>query len=191
MMLSVWMRRAGLAFGLAVVLLGSAGFAVVTSDRASAMGSEPKPKVDCRKKKNKDRKECRKQSSSLTDDEIYQASYLLATDGEYAKAKALLLQAANQDDPRILNYLGFTTRKLGDPEAALGFYSKALEARPDYAEARSYLGEALIELGRLDDARRELDQIETICGTACEPYAKLSDRLQKALQSAPATGKGS
>ncbi len=191
MMPALFTRGMTLSLGLVAAFGVAVGATTVTSDRVQAMGSEPVPKVDCRKKRNKDRKECKQKSSSLTDDEIYQAGYLLATNGEYAKAKALLLQAGNQDDPRILNYLGFTTRKLGDPEAALTFYAKALEARPDYAEARSYLGEAYVELGRLDEAKSELARIEAICGTACEPYAKLAQRLQSVTGEKPEDGKGS
>ncbi|MEL6299769.1 MAG: tetratricopeptide repeat protein [Pseudomonadota bacterium] len=152
----------------------------IVGGAASAMGDAPKPKIDCRKRKNKERAECKKKSSKLTDDEVYQAGYLLASNGDYAKAKAMLLTAENQDDPRILNYLGFTTRKMGDPEAALAYYKRALDLRPDYAAARSYRGEALVELGRLPEAFTELTEIEKICGKACDPYAKLMKKLEAA-----------
>ena len=62
----------------------------VLSTSAGAMGSSSDaPKVDCRKKKNKDKKECKKnQSGQLNDDQIYQAGYWLAQSGKYDEALA-------------------------------------------------------------------------------------------------------
>jgi len=170
---------------LAVGALALSGAAATGT--AFAMGEAPKPVVDCRKKKNKDKPECKNQARPdtatgprMTDDQIYAAAYVLAEEGQYGKARDLLATAHNQDDPRILNYLGFTTRKLGDARAALVYYQRALELRPDYALARSYMGEALIALGDADGARAQLAEIERICSRACEPYTKLAKALDGA-----------
>ncbi|MEO1694457.1 MAG: tetratricopeptide repeat protein [Pseudomonadota bacterium] len=165
----------------------------VVGSKAFAMGEAPKPVVDCRKRKNRGKPECRKAkpdtapaaattaaAPTLSDDQIYAAAYALAKSGNYRKAKDLLLTAADQTAPRILNYLGFTTRKLGDAARALPFYEQALKAQPDYAVARSYYGEALVTLGRVSDARVQLTAIAQICGETCEAYTRLANALKSA-----------
>jgi tetratricopeptide (TPR) repeat protein len=81
---------------------------------------------------------------------------------------------------RYFNYRGFVTRKLGDPKGALVYYRRALILDPYYAEAREYLGEAYLMLGRIGDAEAELVQIGRICGVQCEPYQELSEALAEA-----------
>jgi len=180
-----------LALGLALIIGAIAHVGPLSVHGAFAMGDEPQPVVDCRKRKNRDRPECKKppsvtdaggpttvSSAKLSDDQIYAAGYALANAGQFAKARALFLTAADQSAPRILNYLGFTTRKLGDPKAALTYYEQALKAKPDYAVARSYYGEALVETGRVDAAREQLTKIRAICGTTCEAYVALAEKLE-------------
>ncbi|MEO0730395.1 MAG: tetratricopeptide repeat protein [Pseudomonadota bacterium] len=180
----------GFAFG------GVSSFGGTISTTAHAFGEAPQPVVDCRKRKNRAKPECTKPKASdeatgetkqsdnaiplLDDDQIYATAYGLAQTGNYSKARDVLLTAKDGGAPRILNYLGFTTRKLGQPEAALVYYERALIARPDYAVARSYYGEALADIGRTADARTQLALIEKICGVTCEAYVRLSDRLSRA-----------
>lgn len=51
------------------------------------------------------------------------------------------------------NYLGYTNRKLGQYDAALAAYDRALELKPDYAEAIEYRGHAYLGLNRLGEAK--------------------------------------
>lgn len=51
------------------------------------------------------------------------------------------------------NYLGYTNRKLGQYDAALAAYDRALELKPDYAEAIEYRGHAFLGLNRLSEAK--------------------------------------
>jgi len=51
------------------------------------------------------------------------------------------------------NYLGYTNRKLGNYDAALVAYDRALRLKPDYAEAIEYRGHAYLGLGRLSEAK--------------------------------------
>jgi tetratricopeptide (TPR) repeat protein len=51
------------------------------------------------------------------------------------------------------NYLGFCQRHLGDYEAALGAYSRALALNPNYYEAIEYRAEAYLGLNRVDDSK--------------------------------------
>jgi tetratricopeptide (TPR) repeat protein len=179
--------------GLAAVVL-AAGFTGVTglsAPHAHAMGSEPaETKVDCRKRKNRDKKECKKkknnnQSGQLSDDQIYQVGYWLAHEGKFAEALSELQKAENKNDPRILNYIGYSTRKLGRVDEALTFYRRALAANPDYTVARAYMGEAFLEQGKPELAREQLGEIEKRCGRACVEFTELSGQIE----SFAATGK--
>ncbi len=44
----------------------------------------------------------------------------------------------------MLNYIGYTTRKLGDVDKGLEYYHEALLLDPNYLLAREYLGERRI-----------------------------------------------
>jgi tetratricopeptide (TPR) repeat protein len=155
-----------------------AGTALVLSPLSShAMGDPPKPKIDCSKASNKNKPECKKASRSNTD-EVYSAGYLLAKDGKYQEAIAILKTADNPSDPRILNYLGFSTRKLGDVEAALGYYTRALATDPNYTVARAYMGEAFLQKGDAAKAKEQLAEIEARCGRACAEFAELDGHIK-------------
>jgi tetratricopeptide (TPR) repeat protein len=175
----IGVRIVGLAVALALACGTAAGTAV-------AFGEAPKPKIDCRKKKNEAHPDCQKpekteRSNSNAEaheiDAAYSAAYVLAQRGEYASAREILRTVEASGDPRILNYLGFTTRKLGAPKAALAYYRRALDVRPDYAMARSYMGEAYIALGRVSEAKSELVRIERLCGVRCDAYRALENAL--------------
>jgi len=50
--------------------------------------------------------------------------------------------------------LGYTLRRTGDYDGALGAYNHALALAPDYLEAVEYRGEAYLGLDRVDDAKQ-------------------------------------
>ena len=52
------------------------------------------------------------------------------------------------------NYVGYTSRKLGEYDKALQAYDEALRLNPSYGEAIEYRGEAYLNLNRLDDAKK-------------------------------------
>lgn len=101
------------------------------------------------------------------------AAAILVHSGSYEAAIEAFTALGRPDDPYVLNYLGYANRKLGRVEPALAFYQRALAIRPDYARARSYLGEGYVALGRIEEAREELSRIAELCGTGCEPYRVL------------------
>ena len=93
---------------------------------------------------------------------------LCATEGrDYSPpSAAAILPLLN--DPDILNMLAYTQRKTGELDRAIDNYKRALDLRPDFPQAREYLGEAylqaaLAQLKWLDDkgtgAERERDQL--------------------------------
>jgi tetratricopeptide (TPR) repeat protein len=54
------------------------------------------------------------------------------------------------------NLVGFSARHLKNYDRALEAYNKCLELKPDYSLAREYLGEAYLEMGKLDQAKQQL-----------------------------------
>jgi tetratricopeptide (TPR) repeat protein len=51
------------------------------------------------------------------------------------------------------NYIGFANRHLGNYDAALSAYAKALELNPAYPDAVEYRGEAYLGLNKIDEAK--------------------------------------
>jgi tetratricopeptide (TPR) repeat protein len=127
-------------------------------------------------------KKCVKvESGVLPDDELYLQGRALAKDGEYDWALKVLAVIDNQNDPRVLNYTGYSHRKAGRLEIGITYYRKALAIDPDFVLAREYLGEGYVAAGRVDLARLELGEIEKRCGTACEEYKDLSEAIATAV----------
>jgi len=79
----------------------------------------------------------------------------------YRKA-AREYESAVELDPRhyrAYSDLGYALRRLGDHQAALAAYDRALGMVPNYAEAIEYRAEAYLGLGRLDDAKEAYLQL--------------------------------
>ena len=92
----------------------------------------------------------------------------------YAKAQKLLLKS-NSEKPNkadTLNYLGFTTRKLGDYENGEKYYLQGLEIEPNHIGINEYLGELYVATNRLDLAKERLKILES-CN--CEEYTELKE----------------
>lgn len=123
----------------------------------------------------------------LSDAEAFYAGYWLARAGRYAEALSYL-RIPKTPDARVLTYIGFATRKLGDVDAALPYYARALSLDPDYAVARAYLGEAHLARADLDRARAELAEIARRCGTACPEYVDLAGHVSRYEASHPGRG---
>ncbi len=75
---------------------------------------------------------------------------------QYAAALAKFHEATELDPSlaEAWNYLGYTSRKLGNYDDALAAYGKALALKPGYADALEYRGEAYLGLNRVDDAKQ-------------------------------------
>jgi tetratricopeptide (TPR) repeat protein len=73
----------------------------------------------------------------------------------YSKALEQFIDAVSQQ-PKMYqawNYIGFANRHLGNYDAALTAYAKALELNPAYPEAIEYRGEAYLGLNKIDEAK--------------------------------------
>ncbi|MDP3896118.1 MAG: tetratricopeptide repeat protein [Mesorhizobium sp.] len=114
---------------------------------------------------------------AVDDDSLYAGGRALALAGRYGEAINVLSLAANKNDPRILNYLGYAHRKAGRVEVGLGYYEEALRADPDYTLAREYMGEAYLSIGDIAAARGQLDEIEKRCGKGCAEFAELEKQI--------------
>ena len=95
----------------------------------------------------------------------------------YAKAQKLLLKS-NSEKPNkadTLNYLGFTTRKLGDYENGEKYYLQGLAIEPNHIGINEYLGELYVATNRLDLAKERLKILEN-CN--CEEYTELKQIIE-------------
>lgn len=116
--------------------------------------------------------------SDLDLDTIYEAGRDYALAGRYGEAITVLATVAHRNDPRVLNYLGYSHRMSGRVEVGLGYYEEALRVNPDYTLAREYMGEAYLQKGDLASAKVQLGEIEARCGTGCAEYGELAGRIR-------------
>ncbi len=174
--MSISKTLASLCLGLGLA------FAVsnVATAPAMAKGEPAQDKCSKFKKGSADWKKCAGQvKDDLSDQDLYYAGYWLARTGQYAQALDFLTKAKVQDE-RVLTYIGFATRKLGDVDRAMEFYDKALAINPNYTVARAYLGEAFLGQGNIAKARAQLSEIAVRCGTTCADHVELQDAIAKA-----------
>ena len=95
----------------------------------------------------------------------------------YAKAQKLLLKS-NKKKPLqadTLNYLGFTTRKLGDYERGEDFYLQGLQIEPNHNGINEYLGELYMATNRIDMAKERLNVLKN-CD--CKEYTQLKEIIE-------------
>ena len=100
----------------------------------------------------------------------------------YEKAQKLLIKS-NKKKPLqadTLNYLGFTTRKLGDYENGEKYYLLGLEIDPNHIGINEYLGELYVATNRIDLAKERLKVLES-CN--CEEYDELKQIIAGTKQS--------
>ena len=98
-------------------------------------------------------------------------------DAIYTKAREHLTNSfkINPDDPNILNYLGFTTRKLGDFKNAETYYLMGLKIDPNHNGINEYLGELYVQTNRLEKAKERLSVLKN-CN--CEEYSELKEIIE-------------
>ena len=79
-----------------------------------------------------------------------------------------------------MNYLGFTTRKLGDYENGEKYYLMGLAINPNHTGINEYLGELYVTTNRIELARERLKVLEK-CN--CEEYTQLKDIIDGVKES--------
>jgi tetratricopeptide (TPR) repeat protein len=90
--------------------------------------------------------------------DVYHQGVAATKQKDYQRAVELFQQALQSDphNPDILNMLAFSLRKSGHLDEAFVYYHQALEIKPQFPEAREYLGEA-----HLQAALREIQTLKS------------------------------
>jgi Flp pilus assembly protein TadD len=103
----------------------------------------------------------------------------LVAESRFAEAVARLKQAVvtEPNNADAYNYLGYSHRKLGDRDKALGFYRKALSLAPKHRGANEYLGELYLDMGELAKAEERLEVLDGACFFGCEEYSDLKQAI--------------
>ena len=95
------------------------------------------------------------------------------------KAKKIYSQAfkklntaykSDKKNPDILNYMGFTSRKIGNFKEAEDYYLKGLNLDPKHNGINEYLGELYVQTNRIDKANERLAVLKN-CN--CDEYQEL------------------
>ena len=100
----------------------------------------------------------------------------------YKKAQKILLELDKKKPLQAdtLNYLGFTTRKLGDFEAGEKYYLLGLQVEPNHIGINEYLGELYVVTNRINLAKERLEVLKS-CN--CEEYQELKEIIDGSRKS--------
>ena len=110
---------------------------------------------------------------------------------DYSRAKAMieaknfkeaipLLQQVVAKEPKnadAYNLLGYATRKSGDPNGSLQYYTTALQIDPKHLGANEYLGEAYLMLDKPQQAAQQLARLDQLCVFGCVEYRTLKTAI--------------
>ena len=85
----------------------------------------------------------------------------------------IILLKSNKAKPLqadTLNYLGFTSRKLGDYKNGEKYYLLGLKVNPNHKGINEYLGELYVQTNRIDKAK---ERLEVLKNCNCKEYGEL------------------
>ena len=90
----------------------------------------------------------------------------------YSEAFKKLKKAYSSDksNPDILNYMGYTSRKIGNFEQAENFYLTGLKINPNHNGINEYLGELYVQTNRIEKAN---ERLEVLKNCNCEEFKEL------------------
>lgn len=164
------------------IAIATAFAAALTPVPVFANGS-PAPRIEVPRPAPSSKKEEQRET------DFQKAEYMVKGE-KYAEAIPILQKvvADNPRDADAWNYLGFSARKLGRKEEALGYYQKALALDPKHKGANEYLGELYLMMNDLPKAEAQLATLKGICGgTNCEEVEDLeADIADYKAQAKPA-----
>ena len=94
----------------------------------------------------------------------------------YEKAQKLLIKSndKNPNNADTLNYLGFTTRKLGDFTNGEKYYLQGLAIEPKHIGINEYLGELYVATNRIDLAK---ERLEVLKDCNCKEYNEIKNKI--------------
>ncbi len=172
---------------IALIAFFSAASAFALTQSAWSMGEDTtkppektKTSTECKDGKVWDakKKECvDPKKSGLDDDTLFKAARELAYAGQYENSLKVLDAVRDQNSARILNYRGYSNRKAGRMELGMAYYKRALQADENYILARSYMGQALVEQGKIEEAKIQLLEIRDRGGENTWAYQALLQSL--------------
>jgi len=122
------------------------------------------------------------------DDQIDARSVALAEQAQALTAQARyneavdMLESALAVDPRNRQaYIGLARAAEGQklPGKAIKYYFEALQLEPNDVVALAGQGEALVQRGAVERAKRNLERIRTICRNSCPQIATLAAAIAK------------
>jgi tetratricopeptide (TPR) repeat protein len=144
------LRLAAAALALAIASAGS----------TLAMGNDPAPSSS---------------SAKPAGDPNYARARAMIEARDYKGALPLLQQvvASNPRNADAYNLLGFATRKSGDPQGSLQYYTQALQIDPKHLGAQEYIGEAYLMLDQPQQAEQHLARLDTLCVFGCAEHRAL------------------
>jgi tetratricopeptide (TPR) repeat protein len=121
----------------------------------------------------------------------YAAAVGLINQQRYSEALVQLdrAEAAIGPHPDILNYKGFTSRRLGRIDDALNYYHEALALDPNHRGANEYLGELYLQMGRLSEARAQLAKLDHLCAYGCAEHEELAHFIDLAEANTPVSAR--
>lgn len=170
---------------VAVVVVVAAGVAAPSPARAAAGSPQEKDRPQNQNQKKKEPASGR-QVSKLPPS--YDEGMKLIRTGEYAKAREIFEQALREasSNPDVLNMLAYSQRKTGSIDLAIETHKRALRLRPNFPQAREYLGEAYLQA-----SLRELTALQRAGRSATSEHAMLLRALHEALEELPPAPEGS
>jgi Flp pilus assembly protein TadD len=112
----------------------------------------------------------------------YSEGMELVRAGKFAEARETFEQALKEapTNPDVMNMLAYCFRKTGSIDLAIATYKKALRQRPNFPQAREYLGETYLQA-----SLRELTALRRAGKSATQEHALLLRALHEALADLP------
>lgn len=88
----------------------------------------------------------------------------------------ILANKEQPNNPDILNYLGFSYRKVGDYMMAEIYYTQGLEIDPKHIGINEYLGQLYLKTDRINKAK---ERLEILKNCKCKEFETLSASIEK------------
>ena len=100
----------------------------------------------------------------------YDAAYDLMKAGRFLQAIEAFKKVIAADPTHAMAYtnMAYSFRRMGQHERAIRLYRKALDLQPDLAEAHEYMGEALLTVGKVLEAKSHLAILEGLDAALAE-----------------------
>ena len=117
---------------------------------------------------------------------LYERAKKYIDENNYKKSLKVLKSLTKREDllgfrADIYNLLGFSYRKLSNPELEKSFaaYMMAIEINPKHIGAHEYLGELYLMMNNKDKAFEMLVKLETIAGSSSKEYLDLKKAIEE------------